>query len=315
MRTPSSLPTVRLRRCYVAGFTLVELLVVIAIIAVLVGLLLPAVQAAREASRRTQCSNKLKQIGLALQMHHDRKKAFPPGALLHKNQYESSIGWRVFILPELEQGTVFDAIQPNDSGGADFWGPALEVNEAFTCPSVDLGDLPSGVGQPASYSAVSGSGRIDTQNLDDSWCGDMFRDGIFFAGRSIPMREVTDGLSNTLTVGERIYAFSDWMKGASKFPFTSPLKEICLSSVNNVYYGINDYPSQVDGYFKGDENAPSGAVKNMLQNHVPFGSPHSGGAQFGFGDGSVRFLTDATDFTILQGLSTRAGDEVLSASP
>jgi prepilin-type N-terminal cleavage/methylation domain-containing protein/prepilin-type processing-associated H-X9-DG protein len=295
------------------AFTLVELLVVVAIIAVLVGLLLPAIQAAREAARRTQCANKLKQIGLALQMHHDRKQAFPPGARLHAQQGEVAIGWRVLILADLEQRATLDLIQPKKDGGAANWSPRLSWNDAYLCPSADL-NAPANATKFSSYTAVTGSGRHETMDLDDFFCGDMDKDGIFFAGREIRIRDVTDGLSNTLAVGEQAAIFDHWMAGATQQGGTTPT-EICLGSAQNIRYGINAYPSPTDGYFKGDDNAPDGALKNMLVNHVPFGSEHPGGAHFGFGDGSVRVLPDATDFTILQNLATRAGDEATPALP
>jgi prepilin-type N-terminal cleavage/methylation domain-containing protein/prepilin-type processing-associated H-X9-DG protein len=291
------------------AFTLVELLVVIAIIAVLIALLLPAIQAAREAARRSQCGNKLKQIGLGMQMYHDRCKLFPDGARIHKAEYESSISWRVLILPELEQKAAYDLIQPTADGGANVWLPATESNEAFTCPSVDLGEGDAEGGKFSCYSGVTGSGQFDRVTLSNVWCGDMYTDGMLFAGRGIPMKQVTDGLSNTFVVGEQAELFWDWMKGASKSGKTYPPKELFLSSVSNMHYGINVYPSPTDGYYKGDENAPSGAVKNMLQNNIPFGSEHPGGAQFSLADGSVQLYTDSTDIVILRAFSTRAGDD------
>jgi prepilin-type N-terminal cleavage/methylation domain-containing protein len=291
----------------VNGFTLVELLVVVAIIAVLVALLLPAVQAAREAGRRIQCANKLKQIGLALQMYHDRRRVFPEGARLHARENEASIGWRVLVLAELEQRSVLDAIAPDKYGGAALWDPALVSNEAYVCPSADFEQTPAGQGKKASYSGVTGSGQINTLVLTP-WCGNMFRDGVFFAGRAIPAKEVTDGLSNTLMIGERIAVFDDWMKGAKKAGVLFPPKEVCLASAHNIAHPINGYPSPTLGYAHGDNSVP-GSTQNMPRNDVPFGSLHPGGAQFTFGDASVRFLPDGTDLPALQALSTRdAGD-------
>src|SRR4051812_42419783 len=103
------------------GFTLVELLVVIAIIGILVGLLLPAVQSAREAARRNSCSNNLHQLGIAIHNYHDRNRAFPPGAYLHLNEDVSGISWRVLILNEIEESTLYNDVKPLADGGASNW--------------------------------------------------------------------------------------------------------------------------------------------------------------------------------------------------
>ncbi|KKL10766.1 hypothetical protein LCGC14_2552540 [marine sediment metagenome] len=111
------------------GFTLVELLVVITIIGILIALLLPAVQAAREAARRMQCVNNLKQLGIAIQNYHSQHGSFPPGARLHKTETEVGLSWRVFVLPHLELNSIYEQINPLPNGGAkviDGNGPAEE---------------------------------------------------------------------------------------------------------------------------------------------------------------------------------------------
>ncbi|HEY4232033.1 MAG TPA: DUF1559 domain-containing protein, partial [Lacipirellulaceae bacterium] len=100
-----------------AGFTLIELLVVITIIGILLGLLLPAVQAAREVARRTQCGNNLHQVGIALQSYNAQFRSFPPGSRMHANQGGLGIGWRVMILPFMEETIVYDLIHPTPNGG------------------------------------------------------------------------------------------------------------------------------------------------------------------------------------------------------
>ena len=140
------------------GFTLVELLVVIAIIGTLVGLLLPAVQAARESARRASCSNNLKQLGIALHNHHDAKKAFPPGATLRKTaavstapSWHGTWNWRVNVLPYLEEAALYDRLgfQPTSIYRPDFLSTDTEALYnvsvgAFSCPSSRF---------PAMYSA------------------------------------------------------------------------------------------------------------------------------------------------------------------
>ena len=93
----------------------------ITIIGILLGLLLPAMQAAREASRRSQCTNNLRQLGIAIQNYHGQFKRFPPGAHMHKQEQQNSISWRVMILPFMEETTLYDQIRPKTDGGATNW--------------------------------------------------------------------------------------------------------------------------------------------------------------------------------------------------
>lgn len=287
-----------------AAFTLVELLVVIAIIAVLVGLLLPAVQAAREASRRTQCGSNLHQVGVALQAYHDRARAFPPGARYRPEDSTWGYSWRVLILPEMEQRSLFDQIAPLPDGSSVKWPSEVRVN-SYLCPSAEVEQLAPDR-QLSHYSGVGGSGVMERRDLEDTWCGDMDVDGIFYAESETRIADVTDGTSSTLAVGERNYIFFDWLMGATRND--DPITRICLGSSQNVRYPINADPSTY-GYFVQDSEAPAGVTEKILQNDLHFGSAHSGGANFTLADSSVRFLQDGVDFAVLQALATRADEE------
>ncbi len=203
------------------AFTLVELLVVIAIIGILVGLLLPAVQQAREAARRMQCSNNLKQIGLALHNYHDTYNKFPQGFTRFH-----SWGWAVRVLPFMEQRNLFDRLA-TDSGN---WGPINNATNpvllatlqtklsGFRCPSdtgPDINDKRTLGGRQVSMSNYIGvNGSLLFQHLGQWYDAEstpgnpatyVGGNGALFMDSKIGLRDITDGTSNTLLVGERDY--------------------------------------------------------------------------------------------------------------
>jgi prepilin-type N-terminal cleavage/methylation domain-containing protein/prepilin-type processing-associated H-X9-DG protein len=290
------------------AFTLVELLVVITIIGVLVGLLLPAIQVARESARRTSCANHLKQLGLALQQHVGVHQAFPPGARIHKQAGGLGISWCVIVLPYLEQSELFERIAPTKEGGAKNIraGYTLLVDE-FVCPSEDPQNDTPDTFKYANYSAVSGAGRNgEIHSPGTPICGGYYSDGVLYPDSNTTTADITDGTTHTLALGERSYVgFKEWTNGTEHF-----LGGICVGSAKNIKYPVNASPYTLEaGFYIADPNAPAGYPKKMLLNDLYFGSKHPGGAQFAFADGSVHLLSDHIDFTIYQDLATRHGGE------
>lgn len=292
------------------AFTLVELLVVIAIIGILVALLLPAVQSAREAGRKTSCVNRLRQQILAAHNYHDRAKAFPPGGARHELEAETGLSWRVYLLPELEEGPLYDEIDPQPDGGPASWRPQIDMPGLFTCPSLDTSEGGELGLQIAHYWGVAGTPRPDNQRamgLTDTLCGDLHKNGVFYPDSKVRIAQITDGTSHTMAIGERTYNFRAWMTGATHFG--DPTDMMCSEAANHITYPMNAFHGNW-GYWEGDDQAPSNADKDLPLNDLFFGSAHPAGLHFAFADSSVHFVQDDLDLQVYQDLATIAGEEV-----
>ena len=305
------------------GFTLIELLVVIAIIAVLIGLLLPAVQKVRDAAARLQCTNNLKQIGLAMMNYESTYRMFPAGYLdnMTTNRPNSAAtsnpdpitgwGWGALILPYLEQESLYKSININSIAMNNTSAAAIAfrktVIKGFLCTSDDSGlntFTISGTGgnfelAKSSYAGINGQGELADF---DSALGL----GMLLRGRGVSIAEVTDGLSNTLFVGER----------------SSKSAKQAVGTLPGVCTWVGALPGgDLDGetpalYILGWTGDPSSPAKPNIPEPDGFFHPesitskHSGGVNFLFGDGSVRFITDSINGQTWVKLGTRQGGEV-----
>ncbi len=308
------------------GFTLIELLVVIAIIAVLIGLLLPAVQAAREAARRSQCVNNLKQLGIAMHNYHDTFGTFPRGQKnkmgqnVPENGYDRGC-WYASVLPFTEQAALADAMQAAIDRRYDYTchitGAYVVVN-TFMCPSDPANPKLLTFGATAlrapaqgfhgNYVMCAGStffnpsppilGGVDGTQLN----------GMFYSLSSTRLGDVIDGTSNTLMDAEIIIApdrTGHDLRGRYHNTWQG-------NNLFSALYPPNSPVGDVSSYCQSIRMARCGTQTgtNVVQSARSY---HPGGVNAGFGDGSVRFVKSTTAPVIYQALSTRNGGEVVSA--
>lgn len=296
------------------GFTLVELLVVIAIIGILIAMLLPAVQSAREAARRKQCANNLKQFGLGVQNYYSAKKSFPISEGW-SDQGRSGSGWILNVLPFVEQQAIYDQFQPYlkrvmFNGSVE--DGILNVNcrtalktplPILRCPSdqespltsktqYQIGRLTAYEVAVTNYKGVSGTGiacRL-TQNCDGVfWCSTFMK--------PIKFSAITDGSNHTMIIGEDMPS---------------------QNAHSAAYYGNGDYCSTVPLYLEEINNLT--AMFNIIyrppkptawQEVMTFRSSHPNGAQFCMADGSVHFINDTINNAVFKSLGTKAKGESL----
>jgi prepilin-type N-terminal cleavage/methylation domain-containing protein len=202
-----------------SGFTLVELLVVIAIIGILVALLLPAIQAAREAARRSQCTNNLKQIGVAIHNYHDTHQTFPPGSIHIQNGDRQEWGWSALILPFIEQQSLYEELNVTERT---LWqvlnnqrGLVQQVIPAYRCPSDTTKDLVKGTPQVRDFDghAKVGTGFfgatsnymgiVGIWDVDEPVVTGPDNNGVLYVNSQIGTEDILDGTSNTFLAGER----------------------------------------------------------------------------------------------------------------
>jgi prepilin-type N-terminal cleavage/methylation domain-containing protein/prepilin-type processing-associated H-X9-DG protein len=293
------------------AFTLVELLVVIAIIGILVALLLPAIQAAREAARRNQCQNNLKQMGIAVQMHLDTKKVFPMG---RNGTDQKAVSWAYYLLPYLEERSVYDSYNKSipvyDKANA----PAMRVPMSiYVCPTRrgtpkadrnfdddDKAPPPEyrGVATEGDYGANAGLEEDTGMEGNDFKAGAIDRSlaGPIVSGSKYSAKHVTDGMASTFAIGEK---------------HIRPVP-------NNVDEGKDHFEIGDTAFLAGD------AINTILKctedglatgpddthEHV-FGSLHSGVVQFVFLDGHVDAISNDIDVNSLKAMSTIGGGEVV----
>jgi prepilin-type N-terminal cleavage/methylation domain-containing protein len=304
-----------------SGFTLVELLVVIAIIGILIALLLPAVQAAREAARRIQCANHFKQVGVALHNYNTAHGSFPPGSLFWRTDscgppggsgsYDG-FGWAVFILPMLEHQAAYDAFDfsiPSSIQPPNYEAGMARI-ESYICPSDPQGGelvLWTGRSHPGYHPdedlrQTNIVGVADTVNwtCNEVW-PEQFEtnDGMMGERQGCRIRDVTDGTSNTLLIGE--------VTGGG--PGSHQAHSWVQFALCDTRDGVNG-PFSVPG---GGDWAGEGVgwgIRGFRE--TGFSSFHPGGCHFAMTDGSATFLSENIAMQTLRALTTRKEGDIVS---
>jgi prepilin-type N-terminal cleavage/methylation domain-containing protein/prepilin-type processing-associated H-X9-DG protein len=334
-------------RSYRKGFTLVELLVVIAIIGILIALLLPAVQAARESARRSQCVNNLKQFGIALQNYHDVCRALPPGGFSNEypgaptgpNGEPAQLGYSVHarLLPYLEQGALAGLINFNFDWSAPMNLPAASIKVMpFLCPSDSGVQVPLGYGAPNNYycnygnNIVYGDPALAAPGSPNA--GMPQPNGVFYFDYAIPFAAILDGLSNTAAMSEKVTG--DFNNGIATLksdtfkPGTFPANAaqavaqcIAIDPTNLAFQGysavgapwIFSYHSTTTYQHINTPNGlscmyPPGRIMTTANSY------HPGGVNLLMCDGSVRFVSDGIDIFVWNSVGTRDGKESFATS-
>ncbi|TWT29681.1 DUF1559 domain-containing protein [Blastopirellula retiformator] len=299
------------------GYTLVELLVVIAIIGVLIGLLLPAVQQAREAARRMQCTNNLKQIGIAFHNYADVQKGFPqaritgPATLPSGTAVGNAVhsGWPTAILPDIEQGNLNDLYDHNQPFFATDNAVAINTKvQMFICPSTPNGEreFPNGYGA----TGAPGDDYVRLQTIRNSQ-GDVANAG-FDSNKATRLANFTDRLSNTVLPGEvaarpQLYYKREIQSGVQA---TQPGWSCWAGPQALRLYSYSPDGTQEQVDTSGSETFYTCVIN--CANKMGVYSFHSGGANVGLCDGSVRFLPETTDVDMVMAMHTRDGQEVIT---
>jgi prepilin-type N-terminal cleavage/methylation domain-containing protein/prepilin-type processing-associated H-X9-DG protein len=320
----------------VKGFTLIELLVVIAIIGILIALLLPAVNAAREAARRTQCKNKLKQLALGLNNYMEARKAFPAGQAHTRTSFSTPgctsspsgqpangrAPWTVHLLPYIEQDSLyrqFDLTKTFTSSYSDQAGVGHEgdppndalfllVNSDYQCPSDPNSNSDT---NNSNYFGVQGGGS-DTTTPQMYSCRTnsgrvYYNNGVLYHNSNVRVKDVPDGFSKTFLVGETKYQITKTARpdnvrlGWASTGYLSP-----QNARTGVLAAAVDGINSVDGH--GGTVNPLDPLDYFSR---LFGSFHSGGCHFAFCDGSVQFISDSISMTTYYRLAIRNDGEVV----
>jgi prepilin-type N-terminal cleavage/methylation domain-containing protein/prepilin-type processing-associated H-X9-DG protein len=319
------------------GFTLVELLVVIAIIGVLIALLLPAVQMAREAARRISCGNNLKQFGIGLHLYHDTHQVFAPAGVKFRNEnwganwgndIRPHIGWQVRVMPFMEQNTLFEKLNMNQdnafltpilSGGQTVSAWSVNVPYAV-CPSDTVDNIWNGRAQ-GSYCGSLGSQQTPSANPScqqymapdvnylqgghsghgNSWLTTDVNGMFSRLGLETKMASVTDGTSNTIMVGEVLMDCTDHRDGWWSFNGGNNAHASTSVPINNMLTcARSDAEAAEWGYA-----LPTCRVQSNWNYSWGFRSRHPAGAQFVFVDGSVHFISKTVNYNTYQYLGSR----------
>jgi len=317
------------------GFTLVELLVVIAIIGILIALLLPAVQAAREAARRSQCSNHLKQIGLAMHNYADSFKTLPMGYTNDYGQAQDQLGqtlgphrtesryyaswsWSAFVAPYMELGSQYDLFGVTKWTAAEAMvDPAIVAVlqtpvSTLRCPTDTAPDLNDAGGEYRPADANGTRHYVATANYMGVCDGNGYRidnrqrecQGVIFVESSIQFRDVTDGTSNVLMAGE---------KCREKYHGRCTRKQnngagivFVVGASNQLYHDNRANCAALGTTYRGiNWDSTVEDCGNLWNSKANFSSLHPGGAQFVLVDGSVRFLSETIDLTTIRRLGDR----------